>query len=278
MAQSPDTIAVPVYGMTCGRCEAKVSESIMALGTGLSVVAEREHDRVTIVGSVDVSAVREAVTELGYRLEPPPHETEAGANLSIAPSHALDIPQAQSLSDNHSEQDLFIDIEGMSCAACASAIQREVNFAAESAWVSGRFDQEAVILAVRAAGYNATEGAGDPASKAQNQAQLFRRAMTQATTGLVLGSLMMLNMWMEWFSLTESIWMGALAAMATLGAVSFAGADFYKKAWTSLKHGRATMDTLVALSTGTAWLYSCSVLIWGMNPPLSICSLRLASL
>ena len=95
MAQSPDTIAVPVYGMTCGRCEAKVSESIMALGTGLSVVAEREHDRVTIVGSVDVSAVREAVTELGYRLEPPPHETEAGANLSIAPSHALDIPQAQ---------------------------------------------------------------------------------------------------------------------------------------------------------------------------------------
>ena len=133
------------------------------------------------------------------------------------------------LSDNHSEQDLFIDIEGMSCAACASAVQRailnvegviqsEVNFAAESAWVAGRFDQGAVISAVRAAGYSATEAAGDPASKAQNQAQLFRRAMTQATTGLVLGSLMMLNMWMEWFSLTESIWMGALAAMATLGA------------------------------------------------------------
>ena len=53
MAQSPDTIAVPVYGMTCGRCEAKVSESIMALGTDLSVVAEREHDRVTVVGAVD---------------------------------------------------------------------------------------------------------------------------------------------------------------------------------------------------------------------------------
>ena len=195
---------------------------------------------------------------------------------SIAPRHALDIARAQSLSDNHSEQDLFIDIEGMSCAACASAIQRailnvegviqsEVNFAAESAWVSGRFDQEAVILAVRAAGYNATEGAGDPASKAQNQAQLFRRAMTQATTGLVLGSLMMLNMWMEWFSLTESIWMGALAAMATLGAVSFAGADFYKKAWTSLKHGRATMDTLVALSTWDSLAIFVQRLIWVVN-------------
>ena len=74
MVQSPDTIVVPVYGMTCGRCEAKVSESIMALGTDLRVVAEREHDRVTVVGAVDAAAVREAVTELGYRLEPPPHE------------------------------------------------------------------------------------------------------------------------------------------------------------------------------------------------------------
>ena len=286
MVQSPDTIVVPVYGMTCGRCEAKVSESIMALGTDLSVVADRAQDRVTVVGAVDAAAVREAVTELGYRLEPPPHELldeplpeiDADANLSIAQIPAVGTSQAQRLSDNQSEQDLFIDIEGMSCAACASAVQRailnvegviqsEVNFAAESAWVAGRFDHGAVISAVSAAGYSATEAAEDPASKAANQAQLFGRAMIQASVALVLGSLMMLNMWMEWLSLTESIWMGALAAVATLGALGFAGADFYKKAWTSLKHGRATMDTLVALSTGTAWLYSCSVLIWGMNLP-----------
>ena len=286
MVQSPDTIVVPVYGMTCGRCEAKVSESITALGTDLRVVAERAHDRVTVVGAVDAALVRKAVTELGYRLEPPPHELpheppheiDADANSSIAQRPALDGAQAQLSSDNQGEQDLFIEIKGMSCAACASAVQRailnvegviqsEVNFAAESAWVAGRFDQGAVITAVSAAGYSATEAAADPASKAANQAQLFGRAMTQASVALLLGSLMMLNMWTEWLSLTESIWMGALAAVATLGALSFAGADFYKKAWTSLKRGRATMDTLVALSTGTAWLYSCSVLIWGMNLP-----------
>ena len=282
MVQIPDTIVVPVYGMTCGRCEAKVSESIMALGTDLSVAAEREHNRVTVVGGVDAAAVREAVTELGYRLEPPPHELpheiDADTNSSIAQRPALDGAQAQLSSDNQGEQDLFIEIKGMSCAACASAVQRailnvegviqsEVNFAAESAWVAGKFDQGAVISAVSAAGYSATEAAEDPASKAANQAQLFGRAMTQATVALLLGSLMMLNMWMEWLSLTESIWMGAVTAVATLGALSFAGADFYKKAWTSLKHGRATMDTLVALSTGTAWLYSSSILIWGMNLP-----------
>ena len=286
MVQSPDTTVVPVYGMTCGRCEAKVSESITALGTDLRVVAERAHDRVTVVGAVDAALVRKAVTELGYRLEPPPHELpheppheiDADANSSIAQRPALDGAQAQLSSDNQGEQDLFIEIKGMSCAACASAVQRailnvegviqsEVNFAAESAWVAGKFDQGAVISAVSAAGYSATEAAEDPASKAANQAQLFGRAMTQATVALLLGSLMMLNMWMEWLSLTESIWMGAVTAVATLGALSFAGADFYKKAWTSLKHGRATMDTLVALSTGTAWLYSSSILIWGMNLP-----------
>ena len=282
MVQSPDTTVVPVYGMTCGRCEAKVSESIAALGTDLRVVAERAHDRVTVVGAVDAALVRKAVTELGYRLEPPPHEPpheiDADANSSIAQRPALDGAQAQLSSDNQGEQDLFIEIKGMSCAACASAVQRailnvegviqsEVNFAAESAWVAGKFDQGAVISAVSAAGYSATEAAEDPASKAANQAQLFGRAMTQATVALLLGSLMMLNMWMEWLSLTESIWMGAVTAVATLGALSFAGGDFYKKAWTSLKHGRATMDTLVALSTGTAWLYSSSILIWGMNLP-----------
>jgi len=282
MVQSPDTTVVPVYGMTCGRCEAKVSESITALGTDLRVVAERAHDRVTVVGAVDAALVRKAVTELGYRLEPPPHEPpheiDADANSSIAQRPALEGAQAQLSSDNQGEQDLFIEIKGMSCAACASAVQRailnvegviqsEVNFAAESAWVAGKFDQGAVISAVSAAGYSATEAAEDPASKAANQAQLFGRAMTQATVALLLGSLMMLNMWVEWLSLTESIWMGAVTAVATLGALSFAGADFYKKAWTSLKHGRATMDTLVALSTGTAWLYSSSILIWGMNLP-----------
>ena len=130
MVQSPDTIVVAVYGMTCGRCEAKVIESIMALGTDLSVVAEREHDRVTVVGVVDAAAVREAVTELGYRLEPSVHEhgleKEADANSSIAQRPALDGTQAQLLSDNQGEQDLFIEIKGMSCAACASAVQRAI--------------------------------------------------------------------------------------------------------------------------------------------------------
>lgn len=39
----------------------------------------------------------------------------------------------------------------------------------------------------------------------------------------------------------------------------FAGGHFYRSAWKSLLNGAATMDTLVALGTGVAWLYSMSV-------------------
>jgi len=42
----------------------------------------------------------------------------------------------------------------------------------------------------------------------------------------------------------------------------FAGGHFYTSAWKSLKNRTATMDTLVALGTGAAWLYSMSVNVW----------------
>lgn len=48
----------------------------------------------------------------------------------------------------------------------------------------------------------------------------------------------------------------------TLAVMVFAGGHFYKNAWQSLKNGSATMDTLVALGTGAAWLYSIVVNLW----------------
>ncbi len=57
----------------------------------------------------------------------------------------------------------------------------------------------------------------------------------------------------------HTIWLtiGALtpAVMVLAGAL-------YRNAWQSLKNGSATMDTLVALGTGAAWLYSIVVNIW----------------
>lgn len=58
----------------------------------------------------------------------------------------------------------------------------------------------------------------------------------------------------------RSLWLAI--GLITLAVMVFAGGHFYRNAWKSLLNGTATMDTLVALGTGVAWLYSMSVNLW----------------
>lgn len=58
----------------------------------------------------------------------------------------------------------------------------------------------------------------------------------------------------------RTLWL--VIGVVTLGVMVFAGGHFYTSAWKSLKNRTATMDTLVALGTGAAWLYSMSVNVW----------------
>ncbi len=59
----------------------------------------------------------------------------------------------------------------------------------------------------------------------------------------------------------RSLWL--VIGLITPGSDGFSpAAIFYRSAWKSLLNGAATMDTLVALGTGVAWLYSMSVNLW----------------
>ncbi len=57
----------------------------------------------------------------------------------------------------------------------------------------------------------------------------------------------------------RSLWL--VIGLITLAVMVFAGCYFYRSAWKA-RNGAATMDTLVALGTGVAWLYSMSVNLW----------------
>ncbi|MFP3480425.1 heavy metal translocating P-type ATPase, partial [Burkholderia sp. SIMBA_057] len=48
----------------------------------------------------------------------------------------------------------------------------------------------------------------------------------------------------------------------TLAILAFPGRHFFTNAWKQLKHHQASMDTLVAMGTGTAWLYSMMVVLF----------------
>ena len=53
-----------------------------------------------------------------------------------------------------------------------------------------------------------------------------------------------------------------VVGILTLGVLVVAGGHFFSGAWKVFRHHDANMDTLVALGTGSAWLYSMAVLLW----------------
>jgi len=194
-------------------------------------------------------------------------------------------------------QNQLLKLRGMSCAACASTIEDairsvpgveacSVNFGAEQAAVT--YDPHQTNLthiqaAVDDAGYTAQPLSDDPLTaeddaerrerEAENR-QLTRKAVFSLVIGgiLVVGSLpMMLGlpipfipMWLHnpWFQL-----------VLTTPVLFWAGNSFFINAWKALKRHSASMDTLVAVGTGTAFLYSLFPTIYpqwfidqGLNP------------
>ena len=159
-------------------------------------------------------------------------------------------------------------ILGMTCASCVqgveSALQRQpgvqevsVNLATHTAQVA--FDPalatpEGLQRAVRAAGYDMllTEGLEDPAAADQRQADLLvkrRRDLVAAAICtlplVVVGMGFMHASWSPWVQ-----WLLATTVVAVFGR------QFFINAWRQARHGHANMDTLVALSTGMAYLFS----------------------
>lgn len=169
----------------------------------------------------------------------------------------------------------------MACASCANKIETtlqsvpgigyaQVNFATEQASVD--YDEQKVSLkrildAVAEVGFEADEREASLSAideDAQTQAahkasqRLLRVKLIDSglvSTLLVVGSLpMMLGLSIpNWPTFLQNPWLQLLLSTPVL---FLCGQDFYVGAWRSVKHRTATMNTLVAIGTGTAYLYS----------------------
>jgi P-type Cu+ transporter len=173
-----------------------------------------------------------------------------------------------------------LKLRGMSCASCANQIetaiasvsgveQASVNFGAEQASVSydsSKINVATIQTAVDDAGYSAQPILDDPLladdDSERRERQIESRKLTRkvwfsgvVSAVLVFGSLPMMTglsilfipMWLH------HPW---LQFVLTTPVLFWCGGDFFINAWKAFKRHTATMDTLVAIGTGTAYLYS----------------------
>ncbi len=221
------------------------------------------------------------------------------------------------------EQRVDLSLTGMTCASCASTVERalakapgvsnaSVNFLTQTATV--RFDPkstspEVLKGVVQGTGYdaavpatprpipamNATTANGNHAAHAETsrhvghpsaggsaadvqmdhaasdehaahmhinqdeQALLRRKVIIGAALSLPV---LVIAMSHGRIALFNHAWVNWLQLALTMPVVVWCGAQFYRMAWMGLKHARANMDSLVALGTGAAFVYSIAATVW----------------
>ena len=174
------------------------------------------------------------------------------------------------------QERVTFDLQGMTCASCASRIERKlnkldgveasVNYATEQAAVSfdaTRIAVEDLVRAVEAAGYGAAlpRAAGDvsQAAEAERATQVLRRRLWVAAT---LAAPLVLLAMIEPLQFSGWEW---LALVLSTPVVFWAGWPFHHAAALNARHAAATMDTLISIGTLAAWGWSAVVLVGGLD-------------
>ena len=166
-------------------------------------------------------------------------------------------------------------IEGAGCASCVGKIEKaltatpgvesaQMNFADRTVTVNGTANTHTLIQTVEAAGYGAkvfdstsSDNALDEKEAADSAyyKKLIRHTIIALSVGVPLMIYGLLGGEMTVQTSAQRLgWL--VVGVITLAVMYFSGRHFYVGAWRSFKSHSANMDTLIALGTGTAWLYS----------------------
>ena len=240
----PDTLELPIRGMTCAACAACIEKTLNRLpGVHAAVNFANEKARVEYdAAATSASVIVETIRKTGFDVPP---------------------------------QTVELAIDGMTCAACATRIETvvnrlpgvtaAVNVATNQARVEltpGMTGLDAVIAAVARAGYHARQLAGtdrevEKARRAADYRAERRRFVVSALLTLPFLAQMLYMLAGDAHELLP-----AMVQLALATPVQFwIGARFYRGAWHALRGGGANMDVLVALGTTMAYGYSVVVVL-----------------
>lgn len=167
-----------------------------------------------------------------------------------------------------------IPVIGMACSACSANIEKKLNslngitsasvsLPSRSALVD--FNPNEVSLtdmkaAINAIGYDLVIEEGGSAVEIEKRAYTLLKRKAILSWIFAVG---VMAISMHWINLGNNNTSNQVALLVALGNMLYCGKQFYVSAWKQLKNGLANMDTLVALSTLIAFLFSVFNTFWG---------------
>jgi Cu+-exporting ATPase len=180
-------------------------------------------------------------------------------------------------------------LTGVRCASCVAKIEStllkikgvidaKMNFVDHTVTVSADETMTAkiVIQALEQLGYGATliEGMAQNETKKKAIEQqyynsLIAKTFIAAIVGIPLFMLGMIGM-IPSLQSEQGFWINLVFGFATLGVLIYSGGHFFVGGWKALKIHTANMDTLIAIGTGIAWLYSMvAILLTNLLPVMA---------
>jgi Cu+-exporting ATPase len=273
---NPHTLTRHVPGMNCQGCVKRMREAIQALDADAEVIGTPAEKRLDVTTTLDAETLDRALDEAGF-----PSADEVTSDVEDA---AADEPTDTQTPDAPVEkkpatgsEKTRLAISGMTCASCVKTVQQAlertanvdsaaVNFGTHTAEITGSAEESTLISAVQDVGYDAApivDMREAENTRADKEAREYKKRLKGSVYSLVLAVPLMASMF---FFHPEPIGAGRLYWLVigalTLAVMAFPGRHFFTSAWKSFKHHQANMDTLVAMGTGTAWLYSMVVVLF----------------
>ena len=294
MSEAPELkTTLSISGATCQGCAKKIRNALEPLtGSTELVEVDLENQTVALPYGINTDEAARIVSETGYPAEPiEAEDNEAGSccaskkqtsccsTKSEAPSSGASEEESETESRPDSEPStdsgdgqIALSVSGATCASCVNTIEKalmsvpgvshaHMNLADNTATASGDADPDALVEAVESAGYGASviedEDEADDRKQEEDKKQ-YKTLLVKMAVSLCLGlAVMIWGMGFDTMMVTEAnqvTWINL--GILTLGVMIATGGHFYIGAWKAFRHHNANMDTLIALGTGTAWLYS----------------------